>query len=313
MYDSAEVKKVSGKKEKAPVLFIELCDQRDGGWRMDAANGEPNPNGARITSPSAEFIPNRGFRLVKGKNPNTGKDELYNEEIRYIKNQRELSVEKQKQLGIFPSKNKLEDKIIVKRGGFSVTREGAFIGLYDYLKEVFYNATNPDRSNSAKKIFRVVEVGKSDEEFNEAEIAYADAVQFIGTLRQKQGSKFIYDEQRIDALCQLFLVYAETPAGKMAALVGHAKRNPADFLNKAMKLIQTIQTNIVYGLELSVIKFDGNVAAYCHKDKVITDFGRGNLSQEKKIDKLADFFSAPENKAALDEFMVELEVAAEKK
>lgn len=310
MYDSAEVK--SRGKEKPETMFIELVDQRDGGWRMDAANGEPNPFGAKITSPSAEFIPNRGFRKARVKNAE-GKFEEYNEEIRYIKNQRELSVEKQRMLGITPSKNKLEDKIIIKRGGFSVTREGAYISLFDYLKDVYYNASNTNRSSSAKKIFRVIEVGKSDEQFNESEIAYAEAVQFISQLRHKSGNKFVYDEQKIDALCQLFLVYGETPAGKMAGLVGHAKKDPENFLHMALKLIQTVQTNIAYGLELSVIKFDGNVACYCNKDKVITDFGRGNLGQEKKIDKLADFFAAPENKAALDEFMVELEAAVEKK
>src|SRR4029077_13327151 len=138
--------------------FIELADQRDSGWVLDGTAGTKNET--RLTCPSAEFIPSRGFRLVKGKNPQSGKEEWYNEEIRYIKNQRVLSVAEQNARGIRPSRNRVDDKIIIKGGNFSVTREGAFIGLYDYLVDVFYNGSNPDRPASAKAIYKVKEVGK---------------------------------------------------------------------------------------------------------------------------------------------------------
>lgn len=309
-YDSAEVKSKS-KKEKLPTLFIELFDQRDSGWILDGTESTNKP--VKLTAPSAEFIPNRGFRLVKGNNPATGQAEWFNEEIRYIKNQRELSVEQQKIKGIYPSKNKLEDKIIVKGGNFSVTREGSFIGLYDYLLCVFYNSTNPNRPSSAKKIYKVVEVGKNEEEFNEQEIAIADAIQYLGTMRVKKANGFVYDEQRIDALCQLFVVFADSPAGKLSGLVAWAKKDPVDFLNKALKLEQTVQTEIAYALEMSVIKFDGNTLVYCAKDKVICDIGRGNLKHETKIAKAGEFLTAPENKEAYDELIIELNAAQERK
>ena len=92
-----------------------------------------------------------------------------------------------------------------------------------------------------------------------------------------------------------------------------ARRDPKDFLDKALKFEQTIITEITFGLELNVIRFEGNTAIYCNKDSVIADLGRGNLKQETKINKLADLFGTPEYKAAYEEFKIELEVAMEKK
>jgi hypothetical protein len=307
MYDTKEVKK----KDKAPTLFIELCDQRDSGWRMDSSSGDYNPQGQKITSPSAEFIPSRGFRLVKGVN-GEGKEEWYNEEIRYIKNQRILSVLEQKQKDIRPSHNKLEDKIIVKGGNMSVTREGAFIGLYDYIKEVFYNLSNPDRPESAKALFKVVEVGKVEEELNEIDIIQSDAVQYIKGLFYKQGGKFIYDEPKINALCNMFLIHAESASGKVSGLMGYAKRDPKAFLDKSLRFEQTIVTELAQAIEMGVVKFEGNTLQYCNKEKVVLDLGRGNLKHETKITKAAEMLGTEEYKEAYVEMQIELESAVEK-
>ena len=300
-FDSKEVKRA-----KAETMFIELVDQRDSGWVMDGT--ERTANEVRLKTPSAEFIPSRGFRLVKDEQTN----EWYNEEIRFIKNQRELSLDKQKQRGITPSKNKLEDKIIVKGGRFSVTREGAYVSLFDYLKDVFYNGSNPNRPSSAKEIFRQVDFGAKEEAINEKKMAIAAATNFIGDLYTKRGKEFVYDEDKINALCQIFLVYAESPSGKINGLIGHAERDPEGFLEKATKLGDTLQMEIGHALELSVIKFDGNKAMYANKDKMIALLGSGNMSHKKKVEKLADLLATDEYKSAASEFMVELEAAKEK-
>lgn len=301
-FDSPEVKKA-----KAPTMFIELCDQRDSGWILQGTQGTKDE--VRLKTPSAEFIPNRGFRLVKAKNPDTGEDEWQNEEIRYIKNRTVLSVSEQQRKGIFPAKNKLEDKIIIKGGNFSVTREGAYISLYDYLKDVFYNESNPNAPDSSKKIFRVVELGKKEEAINENKLAIAEATMFIGNLYTKQGNEYRYNEDKINALCQLFLVYAESPSGKINGLMAHAEKNPVVFLDKAMRLEQVAVMEIGHALELGVIKFDKNIAKYSNKDKVIANLGTGNMKQDTKIGRLADLFNTDEFKAAYDEFKAELGAA----
>lgn len=291
-------------------MFIELVDQRDSGWVLDGTRGTKDEK--RLTSPSAEFIPNRGFRLVRVKGEN-GEVEYVNEAIRYIKNCPVLSVEEQNRRGFRPSKNKMEDLIIVKGGNFSVTREGSFSLLYDYLEQVFYNATNPDRPSSAKGIFKVVELGKKEEQFNENEIAIADAIQFIGTLYDKKGKdEFIYNEDKINSLCKVFLVYAETPSGKINGLIAHAKKDPIGFLDKALKFEQGILMEISQALELGVIKFNSNTAVYCNKDKVVAMVGNGNIKHDKKIEKLANLLGSSEYKSVYQEFKIELEAAKEK-
>lgn len=309
MYDTKELKK-KAEKSNVETIFIELVDQRDSGWVLDGTAGTSRE--VRLKCPSAEFIPNRGFRLVEGINPESGEKEWYNEEIRYIKNQRILSVAEQNAKGIKPSRARLDDKIIVKGGNAAISREGAYIGLYDYIMSVFYNQSNEKRPVSAKALFKIKDVTKEDEQFNESEVAYSDAVQYIKTLYRKQGEKFVYNEEKINAISNLLMIYAESSAGKISGLMGYAKRDAKQFLNIALKFEDAIVTNISHGLELSVIKFDGNTVAYCNKDKVIADLGRGNLSHDTKVNKLAKLFEVAEYEEVYKEFLVELSMAKEK-
>lgn len=303
-YDQKELKAAADKK--VPTLFIELCDQRDSGWVLDGTGGTKNEQ--RLTSPSAEFIPNRGFRFVKDEA--TG--EFYNEEIRYIKGQREISVVKQKAMGIQPTKMRLEDKIMIKGGNFSVERKGAYIGLYEYLTQVFYEEKAPGRPDGVRPLYRIKEIGKVEEVNNDRKLAAADAIQYIGTLQRRKGKGYEYDEPKINTLCNVFLVFSETYSGKISGLIAHAENDPIAFMDKALRFEQTIVTNVSHALELNLIRFDGNTAAYCNKEKVIADLGRGNISLDKKIKKLSDLFGTPEYKEIYEEFQVELAAVKEK-
>lgn len=304
-FDSKEVKK------KAPeTMFIELIDQRDSGYVLDGTRGTKHE--ARLSHPSAEFIPNRGFRLVKQKNQETGEIEWVQEAIRFIKNYTTLSVEEQRRRQISPAKNKLADMIIVKGGNMAVVREGAHAGLFDYLKEVFYNQSNPNRPDSAKAIFREVIIGAKEEQLNTKEFAIAEATNFLSTLVVKKGKTFSYDEPKINALCQIFLIHADSPAGKLNGLMAFAKHDPENFLNLATKAAQTLEMEIGYALELNVIVFKGNVAHYANKEKTVANVGKGVMSHDKKVKALAEILGQPEHKSILDELMIELAAAKEK-
>lgn len=308
MFDSAEVKK----KKNPPAIFIELCDQRDGGWVLDGT--ERTANEVRMKTPSAEFIPSRGFRLVQKPNPETGEMEWQNEEIRYISNSLVLSVEEQKRKGIMPAKNKLEDKIIVKSGVMSVVREGKFVSLYEYLTQVFYNESNPNRPSTAKSIFRVVVPGKKDEGVNDNELAVAQAKVYLGSLYSKDKSgDYHYNEDKINSLCSIFLVYAETMGGKIRGLMTYATQNPISFMDIALKAESSIETNIGYAIDLNIIRFEGNTAVYVNKDKVLADIGKGKLSHEKKVEKLRDALGSDEYSQAYEELKIEIEAEQERK
>lgn len=323
-FDSEEVR-----EDKPPVLYIEVYDRRDSGFYLDS-NGVPaGTRGTnfemKIDAPTACFIPNTGYRKgyknvidrATGK-PVTDKDgkivtQAYHEQIRYIKHETEISVERQKALGIVPHRAGQEDMIEIKKGNMTIVREGAHIPLYDYILEAFYNASNPDRSPNAAKIYKVVEIGKEEEELNEQDILMADALSFIAKFYHRTGKgKYSYNEEKINALCELFSVFGETPSGKVLALNSLAKHDPAGFLEKAEKFEQTTITEITHALQLNVIRFKGNVLEYVAKEKVIGSLGTGNLSHDKKIEKAADLLHTPEMKAEYEELKLELEIAQEK-
>lgn len=305
-FDSEEIK-----EEKPRVLYIELYDRRPSGFVLDGTRGTENHQ--ELDAPTARFIPNFGYRkgtkdeVVNGKKVKIA----YNEPIRYIKEQTEISVIKQQLLGITRSRAGKEDLIEVKRGNFSVVREGSYIGLYDYLLEAFYNASNPHRSAGADKIYKVIEMGKEEEELNEYDIAMADALQFVARFYKKTKQGYQYNEEKINAMCELFTVFGETMAGKVTALNALAKADPAAFMKRAELFEQINVTHVTHALQLNVISFKGNVAEYVGKEKVIVNLGSEKLTHEQKIERLADFLQTPELRGAYEELQLEIEIAKE--
>lgn len=297
-------------EEKPPVIFIELCDQQDSGFIQEDTQGLPTQ--IQLRAPTVRFIPTEGRRRGVKIDEKTGKKIYYNERIRHIKNEPLISYEEQRKLNIEPSPEKREDLIPIEKGYATIVREGASVGLFDYLMEVFYNESNPHRSPKATKIFRVLEIDKQAEEINEQEMIAADAVSYIGTLYEKLGTnQYKYKENKIDAICEMFAIVAETMPTKTYAILQFAKKFPKEFLLKVTKLEQTTITEVLHGLELGVIKIEGNMVQYAHKDKIIKSLGTQPMARDRQIEALADYFRTPDGNAAYTEYRAELEAAKE--
>lgn len=300
-------------EEKPPMIFIELVDQGNSGFIQDDTIGTPTP--MQLRAPGIRFIPNEGYRrgkkidLVNGKE----KEISFNEKIRYIKNEVIISLSEQKRLGIEPSPLAREDKIPIEKGYATIVREGATIGLYDFIMEAYYNESNPDRSEKATAIYRVLKLDEKAEQFNEDELIAADAIKYVGSLYQKVGkNQYQYHEDRIRAICEYLGVFAETNATRIQALMSLAKQRPAWFVEKATKLEQTTITEVTHALELNIIRFNNNTAEYVDKDKIIKSLGAGKYSHDQKIGKLADYLRTSEGHEAYMELKAEIEVALAK-
>lgn len=293
------------KKDKPEVLFIEVADKRDSGFVRDGTEGTKFEE--RLNCPGKLVVPSYSFRHAYDKE----KDEYYNEEIQYIKGQREISVMKQRELGLKP--NPKQDKIVIEKGHMTIAREGANIGLFDYMKSAFWNVSNPDRSENASGLYRVVDLTRIEEEINERDVLINEAVGLVYTLQTKKNGEYVYQEARIDAMCELFAVTAERYASKITALAGMAKMYPKDFLEKVAIFEQTSATTVTHALQLSVIKFEGNVAIYVKKDKIIKDLGLAKMTHDQKIEELASFLRSKDGYEANQELTAEVEHAMELK
>lgn len=303
--------------ENPPVLYIELEDRRPSGFIMDL-DGRPagsfgTEHFIELDAPLARFIPTSGFRRGTKKEIKNGKtvDLAYNEPIRYIKEQTEISVEKQKLLGIEPGRATKENLIEVKRGNFSVVREGSYIGLYDYLLDVFYNSSNPNRSERATKIYKVVELGKEEEDLNDYDIMMADALMLVKRFYQKTAKGYVYKEDKINTLCSLFEIYAETMSGKVTALNALAKADPKKFIHKAEKFLQMNMTFVAHALHLNVIRFNDNTVESVDREKIFANLGSQRLTNQEKIERFSELLETDDFKEAKEELMIELEIAQE--
>jgi hypothetical protein len=296
--------------EEVEVMFIELVDRKNSGFIQDGTENTTNP--IVLNSPSQKYIANQGWR--KATKVLDGKTVSYNERIRYIRNEKEISVERQKLLGIEPSSLPKEDKIVIAGGEAVIARVRGNEGLFDFLKDVFYNESNPDRSPKATAVYRVIEKDKEAEEEMEDDIALADCLTYLNKLSQKVGDKsYRYNEEKIDGLCQLFTVFADTSATKLRSLIAFAKTTPYKFMQAVEKWEQVTQTEITHALQLNVVKFEGNVFQYAGKDKIIKSLGSEKMKQDEKISRAADWFKTPDGNEAYTEFRAELEAAKDKK
>jgi hypothetical protein len=295
-------------KDAPEVMFIELCDLKSSGFIQDGTENTSNP--IEINYPSVKFIPNVGYRRGVKKEIRGGKEveTFYNEQIRFIRNETEISVQRQKELGIEPSPKM--DKIIIEKGVAVVERDANNIGLYDFLHDVYYNKSVPNRSQKATAIFQIIEKDERAEEDLDYDTALADAMVYLTKLSQKVGDKlYKYDEDKIDGLCSLFTVFSDTPATKLRSLIAFAKTTPLRFMQAVTLWEQITETEITQALNLNVIGFDANVALYKNKDKVIKSLGVEKMKQAEKISKLADWFKTSDGNEAYTEFRVELEAA----
>lgn len=293
---------MSEKKPPAPVMYIELCDKRNSGFVKNGTEGTPFHD--ELNCPNMTWLPNSGFKGIKDGDTET----IIFKEIRWIKNCNTIDKEEQDRRNVKP--NPYEDKIPVEKGFATVVRDGSTISLYDYLTSVFYSENAEFRPETLSPLYRIVQLDKKAEEIDESDIEMADAIMLVGSMRTQTGKDktYKYNEDRLNSICEICAVHADTTATKFHALMSLAKAKSRWFLDLVVKFEQTIITEVTHALELDVVKFDGNTAIYVEDEKVIHGLGTGNLGRETKIERLSDYLKTREGSEALTELRAKIAV-----
>lgn len=294
----------------APVAFYELVDAGDSGFFLEGTEGTRDE--IQIRYPEARTILNTGFRKkVITQADGTEVEGL--EEIRYIKNCPIISVEEQEKRNIKPHAHKNEDWILFKKGELCVSKEGSFIGLYDFMEAVSGNISNPDRIATADEIFRVMRAVEDAEDFLDLDELKEKAIAKVRSWKEKIGGQWAFKESTIDAACEAFGVQGDTYPIKWRILFERADARPDEFLKKIEWTEQTSVAEINNAIQLKVIEFTGNMAMYVSKegDKMIYSVGTGNLKLETKVTKLSDWFRTKDGDPAYQIFKSELDKAKE--
>jgi hypothetical protein len=260
-----------------------------------------------LDQPKNRVIMNTSIVREKSK---TEKDTFVNVDIRYIYNQEEIY--KQRQEAANMRTNDKADKIIFKNGLLTVPKDGAFVGLYKFMMSHAQNETNENAPRDKngdlilQPIFRQVKPQKEANDSNVTDFLVAEAIGYIRQLVRKKGDNYVYDEERIDALCAQFNVNAESPEQKTTALIAFAKSRPARFLEDAKKTEQVISIEINHALKLKLISIEGDAAIYVEEKEKIKSFTAG-AKDTKKISDLVTYFSIVDGKQPYQLFKARLE------
>lgn len=301
-------------EQNIPTALFTLLDQRESGFfKDDKTKGTPNET--QLMTSQVSWIPNTGFKceLIKEVINDVERITPTYKEIRFIKNVNFIDKEEQEKKNI--RTNPSVDTIEFVGGMKLVSRAGSSIAEFDYLWNAFYHKDAPNRPDSATAMYASVDLNKKAEELADDDEDGYRAMGIVLSLKTKTGlkdPKFQYNEERIDGICQMLGVVQDTYPMKWYALSLLAKGQPDVFLAKVENFEQQILTEVSHALTLNVIVFDKNTAFFREGSKAITELGKGNLSQDRKMGALADFLKTEEGNNALTEMRMLTAVAKNK-
>lgn len=295
-----------GVEEKYPVAIFELIKPSKNGANFVREDTIGTSNPVVLDQPKNRVIMNTS--VVRQKSP-TDKDVFINVDTRYIYNQEEIFRAKQEAAGM--RSNEKTDKIRFINGLLTVPKDGAFVGLYNFMTKHAQNESNEDAPKNKdgefifQPIFREVKPVKQANDANLNDFLVAEAVGYIRALVRKKGEMFGYDEERINALCAQFNVTAETIEQSTTALIAFAKVNPKRFLDDAKKTEQVINIEVQHALKLGLISIEGDAAVYVEEKEKIKSFTAG-MKDSKKVNALVNYFSTVDGKEPYQLFKARL-------
>lgn len=301
---------MSNQKSQVPVMYLETLQRQDSGYVRDDTAGTAYEE--KIDTAGITFIPNIGSMreqvLDVNEKPTGGWMDV---PIRYIKNCPYIRVDEQKKYGFEPHKIPSYDAISLKKGKAIVENSGD--KLYEYLKNVNYNLSNPNRSPKAKPLFKVVEIEKKVNDSNELDFVRARAVIYVESLVLKTGNSYKYKEDKIDSILTLIGVHGgDNYSEKINSLTHAAKNNPVVFLQMVTKADDILTVEVTHALEANVITFKGNTVEGVEDKKVYANLGTEKMSHDRKITVLAELLRTPEYASAYQDIKTKTELAQEK-
>ena len=296
------------KEAKVPFAMYELCDMKGSGFIKQGTEGTPYQE--ELRAPKLRRIPREGFRMIEVDMD--GQLTKITEPIVFIPNQREISAERLKSRGITVNNRDAQGRIAFLDGILAVSREGKFVSLYDYMEQVFYNEEAKDRPEHIEPIFRKINKEKKHELMFEDSNAEMDAVSYVRKLVKKSADGYVYEEDKIDSICEMINLFADSYAEKANGILMFARAQPVDFLEKVTKWENQIQMDVTQAFKLDVLTYtqDGLVK-YAKKEVVVKSFP-DKPKKPEMLSRLADFFRSPEGNQSLTELRAEIEVAQSK-
>ncbi len=281
--------------KKPETALFELINRGSSGFFKEGTQG--TPEASELTTTDHTWLPTEGYMSFVDE-----KGDRYIKEIRYISGQDIILKEEQEKKGL--KANPRQDKIAFIKGFIRIANSGSERGLFAYLKNVFYNEQSPEREEKATAVFREVDQNKVPELLMEDDDALVRALQITTALKTKTANGYEYNEERIESLCRLFKIQAEAVGQQLALLSNLAKLTPAAFVTKVENFEQKYETEINQALELKVITLTKTGAIFESTGDVITDFGTGNFSKEKRMNMLVDFFRSPAGEKSIETMRV---------
>lgn len=295
------------KTQTPPVAIFELIPHSAEGAGFVREDTINTPNPIRIIHPKTRVIMNTSvIRVESEKTQGT----FVNVPIRHIYGQEAILQKLQEAENMTTS---TRDKIVFINGFLTVTRDGANVGLYDFLMANAQNITNEkrvDNGGTITPVFRQVKAEENAGNQNHIEFKQNEAIAYISKLVKQTEDGFEYDEDGIDIMCGTHNIYAEGYGQKINALIAFAKTDPAAFLAEAKTSEQKMLIDIKHALALKVITMEGAVITYAD-DTLIKKLSNAQNTEEKKANALAAFFSKVENREAYELFQQKIAEAKE--
>lgn len=279
------------------TIVLELTDRRPSSYVRQGSEDSGLP--LHLDAPSLYKVLNRSIMV----DPKTGK----RTPIRYIVGCETIVEAEQKAQGIDP--NPLHSAVYFENGVLSVEGDGRYAPLYEFLKKCEWNESNSNRPKTAQVCFREINTElKASQQIDDLDDK-SEAFAFVAGLRSKAASGgYTYDEPRIEALLAQFnLKVGDSPAEKVAALVGIAQTRPTFFMERVNSTTATVRFTVMSARDMGVIILEGDRASFKSTGEAFHKFK--SKDGDTRIIELVNHFLNPKNKTDIDRLNIELEAA----
>lgn len=262
--------------KKDSVLVIELTDRRDSGYVKEGTQGTIFEQ--RLNSPSARRI--KTTSVVKQS------DGSYRQ-IRHIAGCPTIFVDEQDAKGYKP--NGIEDNIWIENGSKTIVNLGRTMSMYRYLKACEFNGTNDQRPEGAEVMFKELNIQEeAKKELASQDVSMRAFDMTVGLATATKDGKWIFEEERIDYMCNLFLIAGlESYEEKVLGLRALAAARPKYFLDLIGDTRSNTRAHIGQAIQYKVLDISGPHASFVANGANIIKFN--SKEKNERIDQLVDY------------------------
>lgn len=245
------------KKPETAIYY--LVDRQPSDFIMQGTEKLPNP--IRLDAPREFRMPNTSITYANDKG------RLVSKNIRFLYGVNDIDVDKQRDDKVEVREGNEMDQIYFLHGKLAIVNEGTSAPLFAFMEACVDNAGAPNRPDNIPATFYRFQPEQEALEAMKANSERLNAMKVVDNLYEETPNGLAFDLKRINFLCKVFNVVAETESEKVAALMQIAQVMPIELNTAVNDRLSEMKATIADGYTVGALMQEGNKVYISNGDR----------------------------------------------